>query len=311
MHKQRLTPYKIEYNKNAQLGNLVGRFFIYCAIIIIKIIIRNKVMKRMRRWPSETPRLMAVDESGTSRLYDDEDERTEENRWIVISGAIFSQSDNEDNINKIIHLKNKYWNNGIFNGERVVFHGREIKRGIGAFSKNVIDRDAFIDDLCTVISELEFEVASICIDKYEHYNQYSRPKNPYFLAYQFLLERFCMTLKTGEHSSILNESRGSTEDGKLYNLIKPFLDDGEPYISSKVHQIDNIYFNSKLTPDRQKSYFMLEIADLSSYTLHRYLRDDIATKLFESYRTKYVGGEPIKGHNYKIFPPHCYKEWGI
>ncbi|WAM37819.1 DUF3800 domain-containing protein [Leuconostoc pseudomesenteroides] len=266
-------------------------------------------MKRMTKWTSETPRLMAVDESGTSRLYDDEDYRTEENRWIVISGAIFSQSDNEDNIKKILDLKSKYWANGMFRGERIVFHGREINKGIGAFSKNVIDREAFIDDLCVVISELQFEVASICIDKHKHYDQYYTPNNPYFLAYKFLLERFCMTLKPKEHSSVLNESRGKTEDKKLYNLIKPFLDEGEPYISDKIHQIDHVYFNSKLTSDKKKSHFMLEIADLSSYTLHRYLRDDISTKLFQSFRNKYIGGRPINGHNYKIFPKECYKEW--
>lgn len=262
----------------------------------------------MTRWTSATPRLMAVDESGTSRLYDDEDGRTEENRWIVISGAIFSQSDNEDNIEKILALKNKYWQNGMFHGERVVFHGREIKKGIGAFSKTVIDRDSFIGDLCAVLSELEFEIASICIDKHEHCNQYSKPKNPYMLAYQFLLERFCMTLKYGEHSSVMNESRGKKEDDKLYNLIKPFLDDGEPYISSKIHQIDDIYFNSKLTPDKQKSYFMLEIADLSSYTLHRYLRDGYADGIFSALQKKYQGGNLIKGRSYKVFPAASYQD---
>lgn len=266
-------------------------------------------MQRMTKWTDKTPRLMAVDESGTSRLYDDEDTRTKENRWIVISGAIFSQSENEDNIKKIIELKNKYWNNGMFHGERVVFHGREIKKGIGAFSKEVIDRDSFMDDLCTVISELEFEVASICIDKHEHCDQYSTPKTPYVLVYQFLLERFCMTLKFGEHSCVLNESRGNKEDTKLYNLMKPFLEDGEPYISNKIHQIDNVYFNSKLTGNKKKSYFMLEIADLSAYTLHTYLRDDVNTMLFQSFRNKYIGGHPINGHNYKIFPKECYKEW--
>lgn len=263
----------------------------------------------MTRWTSETPRLMAVDESGTSRLYDDEDERTEENRWIVISGAIFSQSDNEYNVEKIVQLKNKYWDDGMFHGERVVFHGREIKKGIGAFSKNVIDRDAFMDDLSTVISDLKFEVASICIDKHEHCNQYQTPNNPYVLAYQFLLERFCMTLKFEEYSCVLNESRGNKEDNKLYNLIKQFLEDGKPYISNKIHQINNLYFNTKLTKDKKKSYFMLEIADLSAYNLHTYLRDDIETILFQSFKSKYIGGHPINGHNYKIFPKERYKEW--
>lgn len=268
-------------------------------------------MERMKEWMESTPRLMAVDESGTSKLFNDEGKRTRENRWIVISGAIFSQTDNEYNINEILELKNKYWDNGFFNGQRVVFHGREIKKGIGAFSKNVVDRDSFRKDLCEVVSKLKFEVASICIDKHEHFDQYVTPNNPYVLAYKFLLERFCMNLSFGEHSIVLNESRGKKEDDKLYKLIQPFLADGEPYISNKIHQIDNVYFNPKLTYDKQKSHFMLEIADLSSYTLHRYLRDDVATDLFESFRMKYAGGEPKKGHNYKIFPEHCYKEWGI
>lgn len=266
-------------------------------------------MKRMTKWTTETPRLMAVDESGTSRLYDEESDRTEENRWLVISGVIFSQSDNEDNIDKILTFKNKYWDNGMFNGQRVVLHGREIIKGIGAFSKNVIDRKAFISELCILISELNFEIASICIDKHKHYDQYITPDNPYVLAYRFLLERFCMTLRNGEHSSVLNESRGKKEDAKLYGLIKPFLDDGGLYVISRIHQIDNVYFNSKLTSDRKKSHFMLEIADLSSYTLHRYLRNDINSELFQSFRDKYIGGRPIKGHSYKIFPQKCYKEW--
>lgn len=268
-------------------------------------------MKRMTKWTPDTPRLMAVDESGTAKLYEDVTSRNEENRWIVISGAIFSQTDNEYNIDKILSLKNKYWNDGKHNGQRVVFHGREIKKGIGAFSSSVINRENFMSDLCEVISDLKFEIASICIDKHKHYDQYITPVNPYVLAYQFLLERFCMTLKLREHSVVLNESRGKKEDHRLFELIKPFLGDGGPYISDRIHQIDHIYFNPKLTSNKKKSHFMLEIADLSSYTLHRYLRDDVATELFETFREKYVGGSPRKGKNYKFFPDYCYKEWRV
>lgn len=267
-------------------------------------------MKRMTKWTPGTPRLMAVDESGTSKLFDVED-RSEENRWIVISGAIFSQSDNEHNINKILELKKKYWDRGFFNSQRVVFHGREIQKGIGAFSKYVIDRSSFMEDLCKTISELKFEIVSICIDKHEHNDKYITPNNPYVLAYQFLLERFCMSLDFGERSVVLNESRGSKEDKKLFNLMKPFLTDGDPYISSKIHQIENVYFNPKLASDKSKSHFMLEVADLSSYTLHRYLRENVTTELFQSFRDKYKGGHPINGHNYKFFPKNCYKEWRI
>ncbi|WP_039968034.1 hypothetical protein [Weissella confusa] len=95
-------------------------------------------MKKMKVWKDSTPRLLAVDESGTAKMISDYNKRTEENRWIVISGVIFSQKSNLVNIKLILDLKNKYWKNGEFNGQRVVFHAREIKKGIGPFSEKIL-----------------------------------------------------------------------------------------------------------------------------------------------------------------------------
>ncbi|WP_039968033.1 hypothetical protein [Weissella confusa] len=75
----------------------------------------------------------------------------------------------------------------------------------------------------------------------------------------------------------------------------------------QVHQINNIYFNKKLSDDKQKSYFMLEMADLASYTLHRYLRDDVSSDVFRAMQKKYKGGTLVRGKSYKVFPESCYK----
>ena len=262
----------------------------------------------MKVWKDSTPRLLAVDESGTAKMISDYNKRTEENRWIVISGVIFSQKSNLVNIKLILDLKNKYWKNGEFNGQRVVFHAREIKKGIGPFSEKNIIRENFINDLCETICNMDFQIVSVAIDKHNHFDQYTVfAKNPYSLAYQFLIERFCYTLKKGENSVILNESRGKKEDKKLYDLILPFLNSGGEYMIDQVHQINNIYFNKKLSDDKQKSYFMLEMADLASYTLHRYLRDDVSSDVFRAMQKKYKGGTLVRGKSYKVFPESCYK----
>jgi hypothetical protein len=107
-----------------------------------------------------------------------------------------------------------------FGHDMVVLHESEIRRKKGAFSRlSKEPREAFMNELTNIISESDFQLVAVVIDKRKLKDQYLQPAHPYHLALEFGLERIYRLLKEAGQDDALTylvcEARGSKEDTEL------------------------------------------------------------------------------------------------
>lgn len=253
--------------------------------------------------------LFAIDENGTPILpsyspFMCEADKNVNQQWLTLTGIMINLDDYNDIQDAIIALKDKYWENGMFKGKRVVFHSRDIRKRQGAFNPKLMDYNNFRIDLQNFLSESKYKVFSINIDKYRHVEKYAMPYPVYELSAEFILERFCFELQTRlKNGTILFESRGEREDKELLDKVLSILEEGNDYSDPKhFKRIDGIYFNPKRTEDDKQSYWMLEIADIISYKIHRFVKNEERDELFDSIEEKFYKFPNHLGKGLKIFP---------
>lgn len=262
---------------------------------------------------------MAIDENGTTDLkgikrivnkYLSEDEiipSNYEHQWFTISGVVMDRKDFPDFRNKITNIKYSYWEQGKFRykktTKRVVFHSREIRKKEGPFNPNIINYSAFMNDLSSMINDIPFRIYSSSIDKIQHVIQYVTPYNPYSLCLTFIVERYCRYLRARNKNGILLlESRGKKEDHQILSHLVEFLERGNKYWSQdKLSCIHGVYFNPKWH-SKQASFINLELADLVSYPIHKYVKRNVQDKAYQIIQPKIYGYPSINGYGLKIFP---------
>lgn len=266
---------------------------------------------------SETPYILALDESGTAELKSVERNGINlENKWFILSGAIFDINSFEKNRKIVADLKNKYWNNGTYTGKRVVLHAREIRKHMNCFNKKYIDYDKFIIDLADVIEHMDFKTIIMASDKVKFFNRYYPNVHPlYEELFSYILERYSFFLnsyfnKSRKKGEVMFESRNEKEDQEVLSKAVNVYENGTYYVdSSKFKSINGIHFNKKRTADNKKSYYMLEIADIMSYTVLRYLRDKEKNEIFDALKPKIITDRNglALGYGFKFFPSDCGK----
>lgn len=153
------------------------------------------------------------------------------------------------------------------------------------------------------MNNIPFEISCASINKLQHKLNYSSPIPTYDLAIEFILERLTRRMNWLHSSTIIVlESRGEKEDRKLLKTIVSLLENGNKYISSDTFScIKGIYFNTKWTTDRHKSYWPLEISDIVSYSIHQHVLNN-ETEIYESIKQKIIGYPQITGKGLKTFP---------
>lgn len=114
-------------------------------------------------------------------------------------------------------LKFKY-----FGHDNIILHEREIRKSEPPFeflrqSKEV--RKNFLNDISSLMDNVDIEVFASVIDKNRLLKKYSNPWNPYEIAMHFLLEGILFSLKRkkqkGSVADIVFEKRGRVEDNEL------------------------------------------------------------------------------------------------
>lgn len=116
----------------------------------------------------------------------------------------------------IRRLKFKY-----FGHDAVVLHERDIRKQKGAFAilTDPTVREAFLDDLNTLMTTVPFEGYASIIDKAALKARYANPWNPYEMAMQFCMEKISNRLvahgQRDRVTHILFEGRGKVEDAQL------------------------------------------------------------------------------------------------
>lgn len=261
--------------------------------------------------------IMCIDENGSSsnltyvlKQISKEKDLSEDDKYFTITGCIFTKEEYMNSKKLIKSLKNKYWNNGMFYDTKskkekaVCFHSRDIRKHNNCFNESVIDYNEFMLDLSNTMNNIQCKIISISINLYEYLKQ-GYTYNVYNVAFDFLLERYIYNTKKNKKGIIMLEARGKEEDKELLEHISKVINyTGTKKISSKEleSKIDGVYFNPKWNEEYSSTYVGLEITDLFSYPIHKYIKRNTKDKAFLKFEDKIVGYPNYKNKGIKIFP---------
>lgn len=273
----------------------------------------NKPTK-INKWNSDIDYVMFVDENGSSDIKDilkrisKNQEIDINNNFFTITGVIFTKQQYIIAKNRLNELKLKYWNNGTYlykeDYKKVCFHSREIRRREGAFDKKLINYNSFIMELSSLIDELNYKIISVTINKKDYILKHYQ-FNVYNTAMCFLLQRYIYAIPYNFKGLVMLEARGKDEDYILLNEMKHIIfETGIKDISSDElkKKIGGIYFNPKWTNLYDNTFSGLEIADLSSYPIHKFIRNKNKDKAFLVLEKKIDKYPNYINKGIKIFP---------
>lgn len=261
--------------------------------------------------------IMCIDENGSSnnltyvlKQISNDKEITEDDKYFTITGCIFTKEEYISAKKKIKLLKNKYWQDGYFYDKKlkqdraVCFHSRDIRKHDNCFNESVINYNEFMVDLTDTMKSISCKIISISINLYEYLKK-GYTHNVYNVAFDFLLERYIYATDNNKKGIIMLEARGKEEDKKLLEHISKVINKtGTKKISSKElkSKIDGVYFNPKWNEKYTSTYVGLEITDLFSYPIHKYVKRNIKDKAFLTFEDKIVGYPNYKNKGIKTFP---------
>ena len=161
---------------------------------------------------------MFLDESGDHSL----DKIDQSYPMFVLSGCIFDFDYYFNHAEKEIDkLKQKF-----FGKRGVILRSYDIRKQKGDFSCLVdkAKREKFYSGLDDLIKKLDFQIITAAIRKDKFKTRYPLPNNPYFLCFQFILERSIMYLgKTKEKMMFKIESRETHNDQKLSKVYDKIM----------------------------------------------------------------------------------------
>ena len=262
--------------------------------------------------------VMCIDENGSSsnltyvlKQISNEKEISEDDKYFTITGCIFTIEEYMSSKKNIKSLKNKYWENGMFYDNKlkrdkcVCFHSRDIRKRDKCFNDSVINYNEFMVDLSDAMKSIQCKIISISINLYEYLKK-GYTHNVYNVAFDFLLERYIYATDNNKKGVIMLEARGKAEDKELLEHISKVINHtGTKKISSKElkSKIDGVYFNPKWNEEYSSTYVGLEITDLFSYPIHKYIKRNTKDKAFLVFEDKIVGYPNYKNKGIKIFPP--------
>lgn len=243
--------------------------------------------------------IVAIDESGTNYITPDNDLY----RYFTMGAVIIPENEFDTVEKMIIELKNKYWVNGVFDNKKVVLRSRDIKKGAGAFHKNIINREEFIEDLKTLLNEIKVMLICVNFDKSKLYDGFSSDR-VYTYATEMIFERIAYELQSnGKKSIVIMESRGRKEDRITLNKVKFLNKSGNEFVRNVFFRnINGVYFNPKRSSCGLKSYWSLEIADLLTYIVHRNITKNDNSEEFDVIKTKFRNYPNYNSYGLKKFP---------
>lgn len=269
---------------------------------------------QIKKWEKDVDYVMFIDENGISDITHilkkimKGKEILEEEKFFTVTGVIFTKPSYKNAKDEINSLKNRYWKNGYFEYkdklQKVCFHSREMRRGSGPFNYTLIDYEAFMNEISSTIAALDYNIISITIN-IEDYLKKNYKFDIYNTAMCFLIQRYIYYMPSNARGLIMLESRGKNEDMQLLNEMKHIIfETGIRSISSDelVRKIAGIYFNPKWTTIYDETYIGLEIADLSSYPIHKFVRNKHKDKAFEILEKKIDKYPNYINKGLKIFP---------
>ena len=271
-------------------------------------------------WDKKIDYVMFIDENNCATAIDKVKEKILRNEQInpdenifTVTGCYFSHENYLTAKKCFSLLRKKFWKDGKYYNEKaknfqtVCFHSEDIRGRKKAFHKNEISEqnyELFIKELDTTLNKINYHIISININlkNYILYSKYSE-LNVYKTAFNFIVERFIFNIGNNK-GYIIFEARGKKEDRELLEHINKIINySGTEFIKSKELQkkVLGVFFNEKRNKN-DEPYVGLEIADLSSYPIHRYKKYKTIGRDFETIKHKIVGYPNYDGKGLKIYP---------
>lgn len=210
---------------------------------------------------SENKFRLYVDETGNSsypRRFDAEVGR----RYLALTGVAISEHEYIQALcPKIKEMKYLVTNDY---DEKITLHRDEIKDRTGAY---VALRDEAIETrwnelMRELISDINFTVFCVVIDKSQHKRKYPQPNHPYYYCLEVLLERYYRFLDMNNgRGDVMFESRGKTEDEELKRQYARIYEFGTSYVSANA--IKGRFTSKDIKLKNKESRIEgLEVADL-------------------------------------------------
>lgn len=154
--------------------------------------------------------------------------------------------------------------------EPSILHRKELINRRGPFGR-LKDREnekRFNTDLLKFLSEQDYKLIGVTIDKKTHIERYIEAAyHPYHYCVAALLERYCGFLNFyNAQGDVMAESRGGTEDAKLKEAYHTLYKTGTYYRSKDFFQQALTSCEIKLKP-KSANIAGLQVADLLAYPI--------------------------------------------
>ena len=208
-------------------------------------------------------RRMYIDESGNPGLGHLDDPN---NRFLSLTGVIIDIA----YANEIVRPAMEELKLNAF-GKSVVLHREEIVKRLGPFSvlndENV--RAQFNHGVLTLLSEWDYSVISVCLDKKQWIDQRRRyaVEHPYQQCLVALMEQFRRWLKErGVQGDLMIEARGTREDRNLKELFRARMESDAPGSSARARDFRRAFTSKELKiQPKSANEAGLQIADLLAH----------------------------------------------
>lgn len=94
----------------------------------------------------------------------------------------------------------------------------------------------FNTQLLKLLTELDYSIITVVIDKLEHVNRYSRWRyDPYHYCLKVIVERYVLWLRGHQaRGDVMSESRGGKENQRLMDSFTRVHEEGSEYIGAEV-----------------------------------------------------------------------------
>lgn len=229
-----------------------------------------------------------IDEVGNSDLKSSSDPN---HRYLSLTGVAFRLTDMRSITSDLDALKSNFFNPDP--DEPLILHRKELSRQKWPFHalQDPVLREKFDSELLGLLSEWDYKVITVVIDKLVHLNRYKRwADHPYHYCMMVLLERYTRWLKKfGKQGDVLAECRSKRQDKELKASFQALHSTGTNFVGKDVFQSCLTSKELKLKP-KAKNIAGLQIADLIAHPSFRAMKfdregaqlpDDFGAKIFQ------------------------------
>ena len=221
-------------------------------------------------------------------------------RYFTLTACVFKREKYYQAVELLESLVSKFWGNP---NEPVVFHTRDITKKVGWFNFETNETyKSFLDELSNTIDSIECSIISVTFDMLSYVKQYYK-HDPYEVAFDIILGTALFKIREREKVALVFEARGKNEDDKLQThinktIFKYGIRNAVPQELQK--HFTKVIFNSKTSKDKKTVYHGIDVADLCSYPIYRYMRYGTICEDFKIVLKKLAGYKPFKEKEMRI-----------